>query len=117
MAKIFELGFVFLVVSMTAFLAVPEQDFQFAMFKMMKCKIEPKFAYQNFSCRVKSLNRSFTTFSMIGVSKFPLYNIFVSFLKIKCRLEPFSRIELFHRLRSVFCSSMVLYTGKRSKRL
>lgn len=58
--------------------AFSHQDYQFLMFKNMKCMIEPKFAYQNFSCQVKSFNRSYSTFSIVDEYKFPLYNIFGS---------------------------------------
>lgn len=77
-----ELVSFFVAAFIAALLAVPQQDYQFMTLKMLKCQVEAKFAYQNFSCRVKSFNRSYSTFSIIGVTKLPLYDILASFESI-----------------------------------
>lgn len=106
--------------SMIASRAFFENDFQFITFKMMKCKVEEKFIYQNVSCYVKSFNRSYSTFSIRGVAKVPVNDIFVSILSYHLHYsnQPSSHkkdivayfillfMTTFYRSMQAFCTNM-----------
>lgn len=72
-------------------LAADVKDYKSIYIKSFRCNVTEKFIHKNFTCFAKSWSRNYSTANAYACTKFPLYNITVSFVLLHSK---FVRIDV-----------------------